>query len=286
MKQKHSQDIHPKNRSLLKYIFSIIKEILMWLATFATLCSGTWMTISHDGDILFVIGTFLLLLSFFFIFLFLATKIPFLEKTLIGFFLNLTAPKKNYKFVRKEVIYEFSDRTHMRYEKIFCVKPTVSHFRPIIDDKYNWTGKTSLTIKPQDEEHWKIEVCGTRFGLTRYQFSPTVAYMYKLYNKGEKFKLASVIEDIEDTEKKSSLHLSSGIYEKTDLLILRVVFNPDLKPVNGRKYEFVHYTDDEHYDSDKLPVTFNSDTGKKELKWEIENPLYGGKYVIDWEFEN
>ena len=81
-------------------------------------------------------------------------------------FLNLTAPQKNYKLTKKEVIYEFLDRTHMRHEKNFHIKVLHPSFSGI-NDKYKWTGNAELNIEAKDKEHHNITDSGAKFGLNR-----------------------------------------------------------------------------------------------------------------------
>ena len=201
-----------------------------------------------------------------------------LARSILWLFLNLTAPSKSYKFTKKEVVYEFKTRTAMRHEKNFSVKVLHPSFSGI-SDKYKWTGEGRLNICSKDPKHYSLQPLRAKFGLERYRLVPVGD---KRYSAGESIEMGAVIEDISDPNSASSLHLSSGIYEKTDCLVLKVLFTPTLQPVNARKLEYIHYIDDDHYRAEACMPTLEGE--KKCLEWVIEKPLYGGKYMIEWEF--
>ena len=86
-----------------------------------------------------------------------------------------------------------------------------------------------------------------------------------------------------DAKHKASPHLASGIYEETDEIVLRVIFPMEINITNIRKLEFIHYTDEEHFHciNENTPEIRN---GKKVIEYPVKSPIYGGKYIIDWEF--
>ena len=97
-------------------------------------------------------------------------------------------------------------------------------------------------------------------------------------------ELGMVIDCISDPNKESSTHLSSGVYEITDKLTLRVWFNPNLTPRNFRKLTYLHYTDREHYSCDNnVRIEVDNDSNKNFVEWEIDKPIFGAKYLIDWD---
>lgn len=202
-----------------------------------------------------------------------------LSRCLMYYLLNLTAPAKSYKLLSKEVIYEFSSRTKMRHEKIFEVKVINTSFRGI-NDKYKWTGDHELTVETDDPQHFKVVPQGSKFGLNRYNIEVKDG---RTYSKGDKLTIKSLIRDIDDPNKKSSLHLSTGIYEKTERLKMRVVFDNSLCPQNARKLEYIHYNDDVHYRAYPAELQLTEGGTKKCYEWDIDKPLFGGKYMIEWE---
>ena len=201
-----------------------------------------------------------------------------IARSLLHFFLNLTSPQKPYKLTQKLVIYDFVERTKMRHEKAFYVKVLHTSFTGI-NDKYKWTGEAPLTVTAKDPARYHIEPLGSKFGLERYNI---VMNGDKKFSVGDTFEMVSCIDEIEDLSMKSSLHLSSGIYERTDCLVLKVLFNPNLQPINARCLEYIHYNDDYHYKSENLEAKL--DGSKKCLEWIVKKPLHGAKYMIEWEF--
>ena len=203
-----------------------------------------------------------------------------ISKKGLSLFMNFTAPNKVYKLINKTVTYEFLARDKMRHEKTFKIKVLHDGFNHMLD-KYTWTGKQELVAEPIIQNQ-KVEPVDRKFGMQRVRISYKD---YKIFSKNEKVEMGFKIENMEDKEKNSSLHLSSGIYEITDFLILKVIFNKDLSPKNIRKLEYIHYTDDEHYKCEKLSnATLDESQNKKIIEWQIKKPIYGGKYIIDWEF--
>lgn len=202
-------------------------------------------------------------------------------KLLLYHFLNYTAPSKNYKLTEKEVIYEFLSKREMRLEKNFSVCVQESGFRAVYD-KYKWTGDAVLLPESKDKEHYEFIPMGAKFGLNRYRLEWLGD---RRYSKGTPLKMGMIIGDINDPNEKASPHLSSGVYERTDRLVLRVIFASELSPINARKLEFSHYTDDDHINSEGIELqVLREDNRKRYYEWVIDKPLYGGKYLIEWEW--
>lgn len=204
-----------------------------------------------------------------------------ITENILKFIMNLTCPDKMYKLTKKEVIYEFYSRDKMYHEKIFHVDVLHDGFTRITD-KFKWTGDEKLNPKAKYENQ-SIEMLDEKFGMQRYCIKFKQGISYSRHNNVP--PMSMIIENITDQNQKSSLHLSTGVFEVTDSIILHIIFDNKLKPINIRKLEFIHYSDDEHYRCTEANYTYNNLTDKKEIIWEIKNPFYGGKYMIDWDFE-
>ncbi len=194
--------------------------------------------------------------------------------------MNLTAPDQPYKLNHKTVVYEFFSRHEMYHEKIFegvALHNGVDH----IDDKYKWTGNNTCVVEPLFPGQ-SIEILDNKYGMQNYRINN---YDKKRVCRGQEIKMGMKIQGLVDPNGTSSLHLSSGVYEITDKLTLRVVFDNTLKPHNIRKVEYLHYTDDNHFKcSDNVEYDYDTLNDKKFVEWTIEHPVFGGRYVIDWSF--
>lgn len=194
--------------------------------------------------------------------------------------MNLTCPYKMYKLKKKESIYEYETREQMRHEKIFEVQVLHDGFDGV-NDKFKWTGDDHLMPCPKYDTQ-EIEPLGIQSGMQLYKIK---FKNNRRYNKSDKVEpLGMVIENITDPEQKSSTHLSSGVFEVTDQLVLHLIFGANLKPKNIRKLEYLHYSDDCHFHCERGEATYNEETGKREIIWTIDKPFFGGKYMIDWDF--
>ena len=194
--------------------------------------------------------------------------------------INLTAPKQSYKVIYKACKYEYVSQTELRYEKRIKPKP----LRNIdgIHDQFNWTGNTALIPKPLYSDTQYVELKDRKFGMQRYDIKFNNNRNYS--KKEDVPELGMVIENINDPKFEASTHLSSGVYEITEELTLKVVFDPNLKPHNFRKLTYLHYTDREHYCCDtNVEIRFDANTNKIFVEWIIKKPIFGAKYLIDWD---
>jgi hypothetical protein len=207
-----------------------------------------------------------------------------IAENMLKFFMNLTSLDKPYKLLHKTVIYEFLSREQMRHEKTFLVKALhsgVDH----ITDKFQWSGGEvyALQAKTANKESLnEIVFLKNRSGIQTYGIYDKSG---KRYGRGEVFEMGMKME-LKDPERKSSPYLSSGVYEKTERLTLVVLFSLDLRPVNIRKLSYIHYTDEDHYKcEDGVKLEINAEGNRKMVVFDIPSPIYGGKYIIEWEFE-
>lgn len=253
-------------------VFSFILNLMGSIITIYQFILGC-----KTGIIWHYITAALLLLILIFLIIF-RNKI---SEYILKYIMNLTCPDKIYKLKSKEVIYEFISREDMKHEKKFNVEVLHDGFIGITD-KFKWTGEGEL-IPEATETDQTIELLDKKFGMQRYKIKFQNNKSYSKHDSVPEMKM--MIKNIKDPKHQSSLHLSSGIFEITDCLILHIIFDKNLKPRNIRKLEYLHYSDDEHYKCKKGELTYDSNNDKKEIIWVIRKPFYGGKYMIDWDFE-
>lgn len=202
-----------------------------------------------------------------------------IARKILVFFMNKTAPKKSYKLISKKLEYDYISMEEMRFKNTSKVKPLRDGLDSI-NFRYKWTG-SSNNLKPKTtNSNYTIKKIDTKFGYQRCKIN----FGGKVFNKNDDpIPVSIVFNSMKDTKKKASPHLSTGIYEQTDEVILQVTFPKEMNINNIRKLEFIHYTDEEHSHCIKEDTPKIVDD-KKVITYKIKSPIYGGKYMIDWEF--
>lgn len=266
MSEKNKSNSKVKVISTLSDILGILSFITMVIPSLTAIISGIFPVI------ILVIPPIIIF-----------ARRQIIARKFLGWIMNCTCPDKTYKLKKKEIIYEFKSREEMRLEKNFDAVVLHDGFTGVYD-KFKWTGDGDLIPQPKRPALHKIEMLEEKYGMKRYQIKFKDE---QNYSKGDDVDtIGMVIENIQDKQHKSSLRLLSGVFEITDCLELHLIFDKDLKPKNIRELEYIHYSDDEHYRCENVNYVFNDSTEKKEVIWTINKPIYGGKYVIDWVFDN
>lgn len=193
---------------------------------------------------------------------------------------RMTAPARlDYVLTKKESIYTYETRTEMSFEKIYEPRVVKGSFSGI-EDCYAWSGEAPLPEPSCPDPHQIYERLDNKYGPTRFKLSFKDR---RTYHRGDAVPTMKLkIENIVDNGKTSSLHLSSGVYEKTDVLVLRVRFKCGIGVTDIRKLTYIHYTDHEYYSSEEGKLCCCGEYC--EILWSVKKPIYGGKYVIEWNF--
>ena len=195
--------------------------------------------------------------------------------------MNKTAPNKKCKITSKKLIYTYKSLNEMSFENEFHVK-ALHDGLDCFTDRYKWTGSDAITPTPINSNH-TIDNLDTSSGYQRYRLN-----FGKSYNKKDKAVRTGIeFKNMQDKNNTSLPFLSTGVYDVTDELILEVRFPINLCVTNIRKLEYLHFTDEEHYNCITENNTEIDDINNvKKIVYKVKNPVYGGKYAIDWEFCN
>ncbi len=200
---------------------------------------------------------------------------------IIGWILGLFAPKLRYSFSSWDIYYEYKKRKEMEFRAFYTVKPLqtdVDHVRI----RYNWSAETKenpiwpvAIVDPENQVFTsRLVEDGKEYGYNYYK-----VFSNSSYNKGDSdFKLGVRI-DMKGADEPSP-HLLTSIGVRTSKLHMQVSFPQEMQPKNVEFFEYLHATDDYHW---------HKYEGKAELKaqkwtitWDINRPIYGGKYLIRW----
>jgi hypothetical protein len=256
---------------------SITSDLISVLTFLMSVLSGS-LFITLKSNIAFVftlLFVVLLVLSFRFF--------PFIKpvaKYMMVGFMNLTAPDKKYRIVTKTIVYEYLSMTEMKLIKEYKIKPLHDGLTFAVD-KYRWTGSSSPIPSPVVSTH-KIESQRIKYGYEHCH----IDFGGKSYNRNDKpIRTGLKFDSLLDPQKTAEPHLATGISECTKNLVLEVWFPMEINVTNIRKLEYIHYTDEEHHRCvEENTPTYDKDRTKKVIRFKVKNPIYGGKYLIDWDF--
>lgn len=208
--------------------------------------------------------------------------------SIIKFVLRLFAPNSTYCFSKWEVIYEYIATDEMKLHTRYTVKALqtgVDHIRV----RFNWSGATETNpIHPIPSLNsgcttQRIEFAGDEYGYKNYNL-----YNRTAFNKGDPdVKLGVDIENMKTTgQKEVSHHLLTSVSVVTDTLHMKVILPKSIYPANVVAHEYLHATDNNHWrdrSADCQPI--RQDDGTWVISWNIDKPVFGGKYIVYWDPE-
>lgn len=207
------------------------------------------------------------------------------QENIIKFILRLFAPNATYCYSKWEAIYEYKSLDNMSFHTRYWVKALqtgVDHIRV----RFNWSGATdSNPIHPKPAKSGgcttqRIDFVGDEYGYKYYN-----VYNRTSFNKGDpEIKLGIDIENMRVTSRRAvSHHLLTSVNVVTDLLHMKVILPSNIYPTSVVAHEYLHATDDNHWrDHSCKCQPMRQDDGRWVLSWVIDNPVFGGKYILYW----
>lgn len=204
-----------------------------------------------------------------------------------SFVMNLFSPNNGYKLKEWKTVYEYLNEDNMKFHVEYEVDPLQSDVN-FINVRYNWSGENEtnpIIVKPIKNKGFdtkNLEEIGKEYGYKLYKL-----HSNNTYNKNDKpFKLGVKMDLSKKPEDPISHHLLTSISMKTENLRMIIKFPYSLHPTNIRKLEYLHSSDYVHWVSDNSYKAELDENNKWVIKWDVENPIYGGKYVIKWDIDN
>lgn len=179
-----------------------------------------------------------------------------------------------YNVNLKETVYEFKSRTQMFHQKKINITSKTNDLINI-SSRYGWSKDEVIPIKTLNKNHqivktWKSDK----------MMNFTILFD-RYYRKGETLTTGFKLENLNDKNKESDLYLSTGIFEKTKLVRLILLFEKNLLPINIELKVFKNYFDISPYIIKKLEY----DYANKKIVFEHSYPIKLSKYIITWEFD-
>lgn len=267
-----------KNLTVVGKVFSAVSDVL-------TILSYLGLTLSVIAGIIkkslicvipFVISIIILII------------ICFCKKNntaIIKYILKIFAYNMQYTFDEWTTEYEYHTIDKMSFSTSYLVRAQqtgVDNIRV----KFNWSGATDLNpINPQpickgDFQSNRIELFAREYGYNHYKL-----YSKHSINKGDTpIKMGVKLSNLVDTERKASSHILTSISVDTKKLTMIAIFPTTMPIKNIRCLEYLHSTDDFHWHnlSDEHKIELSG--SKQYLIWSVDKPVYGGKYIMSWEF--
>ena len=207
---------------------------------------------------------------------------------LIKKFITLFAINCPYKYVRYKATYEYESMEQMKLHTTYLVKALQTGVE-FIRVRFNWSGATEKNpVVPSIISNGEYETDRIEFEKSEYGYN-----CYKLYSKNKcnkndpPVKMGVDLGTLVVKDKKISHHLQACINVITDSLELEIILPFGIYPSKVCFLEYLHSTDDEHWhkfsDSDYTKPKLENE--KWVIRWVIEKPVFGGKYIIEFDPE-
>ena len=203
----------------------------------------------------------------------------------VSFIMKLIAPAMPYKFTKCDITYEYYDNRKMSFRVVYHVKALQVDVDRI-NIKINWSGEDkSNPIKPvvikdkslENNDSDKLIFTGTEFGYAYYELCSK-----KKHGNGDEFVLAYEIQ-MKVKDKIPSPHLLCSISALTDELSMQVIFPSTLYPESAKGREYLNSTDFHPWGTRDISPARQKEDGRWILSYAPSSPIYGGKYVIEWD---
>lgn len=203
------------------------------------------------------------------------------HRKIISWIMTLFAPNAPYRLLAWDAVYEYRSMTEMCFRVEYEVKAMqtgVDHIRV----RFNWSGESgSDPIEPRalqgpGFQSERLEDDGREYGYRYYKL-----FNHTPHNRTDSpFKMGVEIPSMKADVQKLSHHLLVSVSMLTEQLSMRVVFPENIIPEDIEFFEYIHATDDYHWNTKTLqPQRLN---GKWVIEKTIPEPIYGGKYKIQW----
>lgn len=264
---------------LLKYI----GNILTTLSTLFTILSFYGYSASKNNIFYLIISIALLIITEF---VFINRKN--ISKFLLVFILNKTVSNQNIEIIDKTVRYEHIERYKFKFQSVFSIKvigntPINTH-----TESLKWSaGFISEVIATQPNHRINYDKDCSLYNHMDKQIFNIIFPNGKTISKNDApYKTGFKILNLVDEKRISKPILVVGIYNVTKNLTLKVYFNENLHPIEIRGLKYAHFIDEEPYDSVSLDLKHDDENNKYYVEFKIKTPIYGGKYAIDWNFND
>ena len=272
-----------KNAIMEMKLLTYISRTLSVLATIFTILSFYGYSSNKNHFIYCILGIIFLACT---IFIFINRKN--ISKRILVFILNKTVSNQNIEILNKTVVYEHVERHRYKFQSIFSINvvgntPINSHL-----ERLKWSaGFISEVAAIKNNQKIVYDKNPLSYNQIEKQCFNIVFPDGKTISKNdEPYKTGFKISDLYDEKRIAKPILVVGIYNITKNLTLKVSFPESLHPIEIRGLKYAHFIDEEPYDSIPLDLKHDDENNKYYVEFFIKTPIYGGKYAIDWGFND
>lgn len=272
---------YDKNSAKIKLI-TYIGNIISFISGILTILSFYGYKGTKQTTYIFI-GIFLIILT-----AFLFVNKNKISKYFLAIILNKTIPDSNIMILDKIVVYEHSERYKYKFKSTFSIKvignePISSH-----TEMLKWSAGFISNVQPvknnQEIEYDKNPLSHNY--IDKQKFTIQFPNGKKISKNDEPYKTGFKILELNDDKHIAKPVLVVGIYNITKNLTLKVYFNEHLNPLETRGLKYAHYIDEIPYDTISLKIKYDDEKNMHYVEFNIKNPIYGGKYAIDWNFNS
>lgn len=272
-----------KDTSTEMKLLTYISRTLSLFSTIFTILSFYGYSSNKNHFIYFILGVMFFLFT---IFTFINRKN--ISKRILVFILNKTVSNQNIEILDKTVIYEYVERYRYKFQSVFSINvvgntPINSHL-----ERLKWSaGFISEVIAVKKNQRIEYDKNPLSYNqIDKQNFNIVFPDGKTISKNDEPYKTGFKILDLYDEKRIAKPILVVGIYNITKNLTLKVSFPEFLHPIEIRGLKYAHFIDEEPYDSIPLDLKYDDENNKYYIEFFIKTPIYGGKYAIDWGFND
>lgn len=272
-----------KSNSMEMKLLTYISQTLSFISMLLTILSFYGYSSTKNKIIYLILSILFFIITFFII-----INRKNISKRILVFILNKTVSSQNIEILDKTVVYEHLERYRFKFQSLFSINvvgntPINSHL-----ERLKWSaGFIPEVVAVKQNQKIEYDKDPLSYNQIEKQNINIIFPNGKTISKNdEPYRTGFKILNLYDEKHISKPILVVGIYNITKNLTLKVYFPENLSPIEIRGLKYAHFIDEEPYDSIPLKLQHDDENNKYYVEFFIKTPIYGGKYAIDWGFND
>lgn len=272
-----------KSNSMEMKLLTYISQTLSFISMLLTILSFYGYSSTKNKIIYLILSILFFIITFFII-----INRKNISKRILVFILNKTVSSQNIEILDKTVVYEHLERYRFKFQSLFSINvvgntPINSHL-----ERLKWSaGFIPEVVAVKQNQKIEYDKDPLSYNQIEKQNINIIFPNGKTISKNdEPYRTGFKILNLYDEKHISKPILVVGIYNITKNLTLKVYFPENLYPIEIRGLKYAHFIDEESYDSIPLKLQHDDENNKYYVEFFIKTPIYGGKYAIDWGFND
>lgn len=272
-----------KSNSMEMKLLTYISQTLSFISMLLTILSFYGYSSTKNKIIYLILSILFFIITFFII-----INRKNISKRILVFILNKTVSSQNIEILDKTVVYEHLERYRFKFQSLFSINvvgntPINSHL-----ERLKWSaGFIPEVVAVKQNQKIEYDKDPLSYNQIEKQNINIIFPNGKTISKNdEPYRTGFKILNLYDEKHISKPILVVGIYNITKNLTLKVYFPENLYPIEIRGLKYAYFIDEEPYDSIPLKLQHDDENNKYYVEFFIKTPIYGGKYAIDWGFND